>query len=308
MLSSMKEHFVFTYARALRVNQWVKNFIVYTAIVFSGHLFELDLFVKTTYAFFIFCLLSSTSYILNDIIDYPYDKKHPVKKNRPIASGKVSIPQATFLVFLLTLVSLMLALLFNIELFLLSFLFLLLHFFYSLRLKQYPVLDIFSISFSFILRTLGGEVVTEFHVPIWLILTIFFLSLFMATVKRHAELVAQQGRDTRIVLYRYKEHLLQFMTTTFATSTIIAYALYTYLIVDQPQFETFFTQIFPNFEGRKWLMVSIPFVVYGIARYAQLLYEKEEGERPEKIITTDKPLILTMVAWAVVVVVLIYVF
>jgi 4-hydroxybenzoate polyprenyltransferase len=291
------------------VNQWIKNLVVFTAIIFSGNLFDIDLFIQTAYAFGIFCLLSSTSYVLNDIIDYPYDKKHQHKKKRPIASGLISIPQATFIVFILTVVSLILALLMSIQFFLLSVMFLLLHFFYSLRLKQYPVLDIFSISFSFLIRTVAGEIVSGFHIPIWLILTIFFVSLFMAAVKRHAEFVAMGMKNTRPSLFRYKEHLLNFMTTTFATATILSYSLYTYIIEQQ---ETqvqlgIFPEIFPNFEGRKWLMISIPFVVYGIARYAQLLYEKEQGERPEKIITTDIPLIITMAIWGLIVITLIYV-
>jgi 4-hydroxybenzoate polyprenyltransferase len=303
------KNLIYNYAKALRVNQWIKNLVIFTAILFSGHLFDLDIFIQTSYAFGIFCLLSSTSYVLNDIIDYPYDKKHAQKKHRPIASGKISIPAATFIVFVLTVISLILSLLLSIEFFLISFVFLLLHFFYSLKLKQFPVLDIFTISFSFLIRTVAGEVVSGYHIPIWLILTVFFVSLFMAAVKRHAEYVAMGLKNTRPALFRYKEHLLNFMTTTFATATIISYSLYTY-IIEQTETQLnlkIFPEFFPNFEGRKWMMISIPFVVYGIARYAQLLYEKEQGERPEKIITTDLPLILTMATWGGIVVALIYV-
>jgi len=296
--------------RALRVNQWIKNLVIFTAIIFSGKLFDLDLFLKTVYAFFVFCLLSSTSYVLNDIIDYPYDRKHPVKKHRPIASGEISIPQATFVVFIMTLVSLIISLAFSIPFFLLSLTFIVLHFFYSLYFKKFPVIDIFTISFSFMIRMYSGEVVTGFHIPIWLLLTIFFGSLFMAAVKRHAELVAH-GRETRESLYRYKNHLLDFLTTTFATATIIAYSTYTY--VEQPPridspLSKYFSELLPGFEARKWLMVSIPMVVYGIARYAQLLYEREEGERPEKIITTDLPLIVTIFLWGITLIGLIYLF
>ena len=295
--------------RGLRVNQWIKNLVVFTAIIFSGQLFQADLFLKSLYAFFVFCLLSSTSYLLNDIIDYQYDKKHPIKKFRPIASGQITIPEATFMVFLLTLVSLIISLFFSIPFFLLSLLFILLHFFYSLYLKKRPVVDIFSISFSFMIRTFAGEVVTGFHIPIWLLLTIFFLSLFMAAVKRHAEWVVH-GSTTRESLYRYKEHFLDFLTYTFATATIIAYATYTY-VEKPPQittvFVSFFNQLFPGFEARKWMMVTIPLVVYGISRYAQLLYEKAEGERPEQVIVTDTPLIVTIVLWGMIVIALIYV-
>jgi len=310
----MKKEKIIIYLRSLRVNQWIKNTVVFTAIIFSGKLFDPNLFVKTLWTFFIFCLLSSTSYVLNDIIDFPYDKKHPVKKNRPIASGKISIQEATFIVFVLTIVSLIISLFFSLPFFFLALIFILLHFFYSLYLKKHPVIDIFSISFSFMLRAFAGEVATGFRIPIWLLLTIFFISLFMATVKRHAELVAH-GRETRISLYYYKEHLLDFLTTTFATTTIITYSFYTYffynyferLSSNQTGLSHFFTQIFPGFEARKWLMITIPLVVYGIARYAQLLYEKEEGERPEKLITQDGPLITTILLWAAIVISLIYI-
>ena len=296
-------------ARALRVNQWIKNLVVFTAIIFAGKLFDADIFIASLKAFFAFCLLSSTSYVLNDIIDYQYDRKHPVKKKRPIASGAISIQNATFLVFVLTLTSIVISLLFfSIQFFFLSVLFILLHYFYSLYLKRYPIIDIFTISFSFVLRSLAGEVATGFHISIWLLLTIFFISLFMATVKRHAELVSH-GIDARSSLFRYKEHLLNFLTTTFATTTIIAYSSYAYfekLPPTLPLLKDVF-QAFPNFEARRWIMVTIPFVVYGIARYAQLLYEKEEGEAPEKVIIHDVPLISTILIWVTTIVVIIYV-
>lgn len=304
----MKNSRLLILLRALRVNQWIKNLVIFIAIVFSGKLFQVDLLLRSMYAFMVFCLLSSTSYLLNDIIDFPYDKKHPVKKNRPIASGQITIPEATFLVFVLTLVSLIIALLFSPQLFSLSFVFILLHFFYSLYLKKFPVIDIFTISFSFMLRTFAGEVATGFHIPIWLTLTIFFISLFMATVKRHAELVAH-GKEARLSLFRYNEHLLDFLTNAFATMTIIAYATYTYVERPPPVttiMSSYISEILPGFEARKWMMITIPFAVYGIARYAQLLYEKEEGERPEKIITSDLPLIVTILLWGIIIISLIY--
>lgn len=295
---------------AARPNQWVKNLVIYTSIVFSGRLFDVDLFWRTTVGFIIFCLLSSTSYILNDVIDYPYDKKHPSKRSRPVASGLLSIPDATFVVFILSLSSLVTSLFFSIPFFIVASVFLLLHFFYSLYFKRYPVLDIFTISFSFMLRAFAGQIISGYHIQIWLILTIFFISLFIATVKRHSELVIH-GRETRSALYFYKEHLLNFLTTTFATLTITSYSLYTFLEnppLAQTQLSELFSNLYPNLQLRKWFMVTIPLVVYGIARYAQLLYEKEQGEAPEKIITQDKPMIATILLWGIIVISLIYVF
>lgn len=297
------------YFEAGRYNQWIKNFVVFTSALFTGHLLDTTVFLKSLFAFFIMCLLSSSSYMLNDLLDYQNDKKHPLKKLRPIPSGKIKKNEASFLVFLLSSTGLMLSLFYSLPFFLVCFAFLFIHFLYSLFLKNYPLYDIFSISLSFVLRALAGEVATGFHIPIWLILTIFFLSLFMATVKRHAELT-KFGSRARPTLSYYSEHLLYFLSTTFATTTIISYSSYTYFekppIVDSP-ISNFFSNILPYFELRRWMMITIPFVVFGIARYAQLLYEKEEGEMPEKIIVTDKTLLATIAIWAFTVIVLIYV-
>jgi len=295
---------------AARPNQWIKNLIIFTATLFAGRLFDPNLFFKTTLGFFTLCLLSSTSYILNDVVDYSYDKKHPLKKFRPVASGKLAIHEATFIVFILSLLSLIFALSFSIPFFIVAFIFLILHFFYSLYFKKQPVLDIFAISFSFMLRALSGQVLTGYHIQIWLLLTIFFISLFIASVKRHAELVLH-GQETRLSLSFYKGHLLDFLTTTFATLTIVTYSLYTFLerppLIQSP-LSQYFPKFLPYFEARKWFMITIPLVVYGVSRYAQLLYEREEGESPEKIITQDKSLILTILLWGMIVVVLIYAF
>src|SRR3989338_8311071 len=279
-----------------RPNQWIKNLIIYTSLVFSGKLFDPVLFGKTFIGFVIFSVLSSTSYLLNDIIDYPYDKKHPSKSKRPIAAGKLSVQDASFVVFLLSFIALLTSLFFSIPFFGVAFVFLLLHFFYSLYFKFRPILDIFAISFSFMLRAFAGQVISGYHIQIWLLLTIFFISLFIATVKRHAELVAH-GSSTRKSLYSYKEYFLNFLTTTFATLTITTYSLYSFL--EKPMFaqsalSSLFSPLVSSFEARKWFMVTIPMVVYGISRYAYLLYERAEGEAPERIITRDRPLIFTI--------------
>ncbi len=297
------------YSKSLRVNQWLKNFVVFTSIVFSGQLFNPTVLIASVAAFFIFCLLSSTSYVFNDIVDYQSDRKHPVKRFRPIASGKISIQEATFVAFILAVASLVFSLMFSVQFFLLAVLFAALHAVYTLFLKKHSIIDIFTISFSFMIRAFAGVLATNFSIPIWLMFTIFFGSLFVATVKRDAELYVH-GREARAALGAYREHLLSFLTTTFATSTILAYSFYTYferISGENARFTEFFNQIIPQFEARKWMMVTIPFVVYGIARYAQLLYDKSEGERPEEIITKDKPLITTMGLWGLTVILLLYI-
>jgi decaprenyl-phosphate phosphoribosyltransferase len=296
--------------QAARPNQWIKNLVMYTSLVFSGNLLNQELFIQVTIGVVLFSMLSSTSYILNDIIDLPYDKKHPSKRLRPIAIGKLSIQDATTAVFLGAFIALLGSLLVSVPLFFISLAFLALHFLYSLVLKHRAVIDIFAISFSFMLRAFAGEVLSGYHIQIWLLLSIFFISLFLATVKRHAELVIQ-GTKTRQSLINYNEHFLYFLTTTFATMTITTYSLYTFL-ERPPAIKAFFSDkissVFPGFEALKWFMITIPVVVYGIARYAQLLYERDAGETPEKIITKDKPLIISILLWGATVVSLIYIF
>lgn len=297
------------YARQFRVNQWLKNFVVFTAILFSGELFNPAPFWQTTYAFLILCLLSSTSYVLNDIIDYANDKKHPIKKHRPIASGQISMPQATFIVFLMTVISVIISLVFSVQFFILALVFILVHFFYSMYLKKHAVIDIFTISLSFMIRAYAGVVATGFPVPIWLMFTIFFGSLFIAAVKRDAELTAH-GSVARESLKIYSSHFMSFLTVLFGTATIIAYSTFTYFArieSTNEDFAKFLSSYFPQFEARKWLMLTVPLVVYGVVRYAQLLYEKEQGERPEQIVTKDTPLIVAMALWALSIIVMLYI-
>jgi len=294
---------------ALRPNQWVKNLSIFAAIIFTGQLFNLPHLLKCLLGFVAFCLLSSASYLFNDITDAQLDRLHPLKKKRPIASGKVSRPLAYKILFLLAFLGLILALTLNFGFFLISLGFFILHIFYSLYFKKHALLDILSIGTSFLLRVISGEVLTHLHVPVWLLLTTIFLALFIASAKRHSEFL-RTGRETRPALAGYREKLLDFYTSTFATATFLSYALFAFL-EQPPQFSSnlsrFLLVNFPKALGRKWMMLTIPFVLAGIMRYGQLIYERKEGETPEKIITRDKPLLLTILGWGIMVVLIIYV-
>ena len=295
-------------ARTIRVNQWTKNLVVFVAIIFSGKLFDIELFARSLFAFVIFCLLSSTSYIMNDIVDAPADRRHPIKKNRPIASGKMPVYQAVILAILFGGGALTLALAFDASFFFLCVGFVFWQVFYSFVLKSYAVVDIFAISLSFIIRAVAGWVVTGFHIPVWLFLTIFFMSLFIAAIKRNAEL-SLAGSEARHTLAKYNQNFLNFLIYTFSTSTIIAYCLYSY--IEQPPYvitpvSIFFSSLFPGLEGRKLMTLTIPLVVYAVARYGQLFYTRIEGERPEKVIISDGPLITAMVLWGWMVITFIY--
>lgn len=295
--------------KSMRPNQWVKNFVVYIAILFNGQLFNDDLFLKSTYAFILFCIISSASYLLNDIIDLPYDRLHPVKRKRPLASGKITLADASFTMFLLALIALTGGLSLRIAFGIIIFVFFIIHVLYSTILKRHILFDIFAISASFMLRLFGGELITGYHVPVWLWLTTFFFSLFIASVKRHSEFINQGGK-TRPVLTRYTNELLMFLVNAFAVLSIFSYSFYAF--VERPphirtKLSYVLEPIFRSADTRKWFMLTVPFVVFGIARYAQLLYEHRQGEAPEKLVTQDKTLIVTIMLWALVLISLIYI-
>lgn len=295
---------------SLRPGQWIKNALVFTAIVFNGQLTNSDLFIKGFWGFFIFCSLSSSSYLINDLIDLRYDRLHPQKKHRPIASGALKPETAILIAVLLALTGLIFSLFLNLGLLLLGLTFIIIHALYSSILKKFAVLDILAIASSFIIRTFAGEVLTGYHVPIWLMLTVIFLSLFIASGKRRSELILE-GQKTRPALLSYRTQLLDFYTSTFANASLLCYALFTFF-TEPPQFKEPLTRFllinFPKALGRKWLMVAtIPFVIFGIMRYAQLIYEKHEGEAPEKLLTSDIPLSLTVIGWGIMVIFIIYV-
>ena len=209
---------------ALRPIQWIKNLGIFAALILNGQLFDYDLFSKSFLAFIVFCLLSSSSYLINDVIDVEKDRLHPVKKNRPIARGDVPQSIAILIAFILVFTGLSLSIFINTGFFWLSFVFIILQYTYSLVFKKKAILDIIGIAFFFILRAYAGEIATGYHLPIWIMLAVIFLSLFLASGKRRTEL-GNTGIKTRSALTGYSKNLLNFYTTMFAVCTLVAYAM-----------------------------------------------------------------------------------
>ncbi len=306
--------FLYYLIKTARPRQWLKNLAVFASIIFTGQLFNPESFFTTFITFLVFCTASSANYLLNDVLDASKDRKHPFKRNRPVASGAISPREALVATAVLIFVSLFLANSLNPSVLTVSFLFLILEFSYSLLFKHVAVVDILAITAAYILRVYAGEVATGFQISIWLFLTVLSLSLFLATGKRRAELTLIEGykevvpQDTRISLSHYSERLLDAYIAMAAASTWISYAFYTFLekspsrINLQNQWVRFLFQI----PERKWLMLTIPFVLFGIMRYMQLIYEKHEGESPEMVLTSDPPLMLTILGWGLIVVFVIY--
>jgi len=250
---------------------------------------------------------------VNDVLDVHRDRLHPFKKFRPIASGKLPIPMALAIATILVITGLYMSTCISHSFFLFSILFAALQFSYSLFLKHISVIDILALTLAYFIRVYAGEAITGYHISIWLALAALSLALFLAVGKRRAELTLINGyenvvpKDTRLALSHYSEKLLDTYTAMFANSTFITYAMYTFL--ERPSNRGLLFRNYDDFTGvftdRKWMMISIPFVLYGIMRYMQLIYEGK-GESPEKILTSDMPLLTTVVLWVFSVILVIY--
>lgn len=307
---------IYNTARLLRPRQWIKNLAIFAAIMFSGELFNEQIFEKVLLGFFVLCAISSATYIVNDMLDVKSDRLHPFKKFRPLAHNDVPVPLAVFLAITFIAVSLYISA-FHVTLtFLMVVLtYLFIQTLYSFFLKSIAVADILVIAGGYILRVYAGEFASGFHISVWMLLTVISLSLFLAVGKRRSELtLVSRITDAHIASVRkslshYSERLLDVYATMFATSTFVFYSLFTFL--ENPKgFQLGISILLPDYLPgifyRKWLMITIVPVIYGLMRYIQDIYEKSEGESPEKVLLSDKPLLATVIVWAILVVVIIY--
>lgn len=299
--------------KTIRPRQWLKNVAVFSPVFLTGNIFINEYTTRTFFAFIAFCFLSSSNYIINDILDSGSDKKHPFKKFRPVASGKLPIPLALIISITLAVFGLLISISLGNLFFILALIFIILQYSYSLLLKKISVIDILAITAGYFIRVYAGEAATGLHISVWLALAALSLALFLAIGKRRAELTLIQSykgvlpQETRETLMHYSEKLLDTYTAMFANSTFVTYAFYTFL--ERPAFPGFFLRSVSDYSGdiigRKWMMATIPFVLFGIMRYMQLIYEGE-GESPEKILTSDKPLLTTVILWGAAAFIVVY--
>lgn len=315
-LQSQMKKTLYNTLRLLRPRQWLKNFAVFAAVTFTGQLFEPSLLQKVFLAFIIFCMLSSAIYVINDFFDIKKDRLHPFKKFRPLAHGDVSIPFALTIAAILTIVALVLGYFITPTFFVSAIVYIILQFSYSMVLKHIEVLDILAIAAGYILRVYAGEFASGYHISVWLTLTTITISLFLAVGKRRSELtlISQYPADkiaaTRKTLSHYSERLLDVYASIFATSTFISYSLFTFLENREGQkisLGLLMPDFLPEYTQRKWLMITILPVVYGLMRYLQDIYEKHEGESPERVLLSDTPLLTTVTIWLILVIVIIYI-
>ena len=281
----------FVWIRLLRVEQWTKNAVVLAAFLFALGDRNQDLTWrmgwKSLLAVLAFALLSSAVYIVNDWRDAPRDRLHPVKRHRPIAAGLVPVPLALFVAVLLAAAAFTGAWLLHPAppLFagvLLAYL--LLQVAYTAGLKRVPLLDVILIAVGFVLRALAGAVVLDVTISPWLVLCAFFLALFLALCKRRHEKAAlapgAAPSATRAALDGYSRHLLDLLIAVSASTVLVSYSIYTLWPDTVAKF------------GTPYLGLTIPFVVFGLFRYLDLVFRHEKGERPERILLTDLPLII----------------
>lgn len=301
--------------KLIRLKQWIKNFAIFGPIVFSGQLFDSNLFFRTFLGFVAFCTTSSAIYVINDIFDVEKDRIHPFKRFRPLANRDFSIQYGIVLSLMLLVFSFFVAKLVGSAFVLLLFIYFFLQLSYSISLKHIAIIDILTLASGYMLRVYGGELAGSYHISVWLILATVALSLFLAVGKRKSELtlVSQmpgtQIESIRKTLSHYSENLLNVYASIFATSTFVFYSLFTFL--ENPQglrigFSLLLPDFLPPYLQRKWLMITIVPVVYGLMRYLQDIYEKHEGESPEKVLLSDIPLLSSVILWAILVVGIIY--
>jgi 4-hydroxybenzoate polyprenyltransferase len=272
--------------RAMRPRQWIKNGFIYPALVFDGQLFHAAAFLRTTVGYVLLCLASSAVYLLNDIADLEADRQHPSKRLRPIAAGELTVPLAAVSGFGLALISIVGGWWLSPGLGLIIVVYLALNLLYSFWLKHVPIIDVMVVASGFVLRVGAGvALITVERFSPWLYVCTTLFALFIGFGKRRAEIVllAEGANMHRRVLDGYSIKLLDQLIVIVSSLTIMAYSLYTFSAENLP--------------ANHLMMLTIPFVIYGIFRYLHLIHVEERGGAPEDLLLRDRPLGLTVVLW-----------
>lgn len=281
----------------MRPKQWTKNVFIFAALLFDIKLLDVTYVGRTTLAFILFCILSGSVYLINDLTDIDRDRQHPVKRNRPLASGGLSKSLAVSAAIVLPIIALSLSFLLQPLFGLIALVYFVIQLFYSFGLKDVVILDVLIIAAGFVLRVAAGSAVAEAErFSPWLYVCITLLALFLALGKRRNELLLLEASALahRKVLQEYSPQLLDEMMALVTSSTVIAYSLYTFSAENLP----------PN----KSMMLTIPFFLYSIFRYLYLIYQKNLGGSPEEILLRDVPFVISNLCWGVTVALILYVF
>ncbi len=283
--------------KELRIHQWIKNTFVLIPLVFDRQLFLVEPLTRTIIGFLLFCFVSSSVYLINDVMDVEADRLHPKKKNRPIASGELPIPLAITIATILVIGSFVGAYFLSIAFLIILALYFFINLAYSMKLKHIPLLDVFIIAAGFVLRVGAGVSIIEverFSPWLYAVSTVF--ALFFALGKRRGELATIQNSNNnqRKVLDGYTIPMLDQFITIISATTIISYSLYTFSA--------------PNLPDNHSMMLTIPFAIYGIFRYLYLIQVKNEGGAPDELVLSDRPLQITFLLFAISVIIIFYLF
>ena len=280
----------------MRARQWLKNSVIFAALIFSQTLGEPDRLGRAIAAFALFCAFSSAVYILNDILDVSADRLHPGKRLRPIAAGDISVGAAVLTAIILVGVSLPLAWILSPPFALCGVVYLAINVAYSLWLKTVVIVDVMIIASGYVIRAVAGGLAIDVEISAWLILCTILLSLFLGFTKRRQELAQLEGlaSSTRAALRDYSVAFLDQMISIVTSATLVAYALYTLAPETRIKLDT------------PYLPLTIPFVLYGIFRYLYLVHRRDMGESPTGAFYADPPLYINVALWAVTAVAILY--
>ncbi len=281
--------------KTMRPRQWLKNGLLIIPLIFDKQLTNWPALARILFGFALFCLLSSIIYIINDLVDLEADRKHPLKSKRPLPSGTLKVSTARTAGIILTLVVFIPAALLSFKFALIGLAYLVLNLVYSAWLKHTPILDEMILASFYVLRVGAGVsliLVTRFS-P-WLYVFTTFLALYLGIGKRRAELnlLADDANAHRKSLSGYTLPLLDQLILIVSSSAIITYSLYTFSA--------------PNLPANHTMMLTIPFVIYGIFRYLYLVQVKHSGGEPEEVLITDRPLQLTIILWIIAILAIFY--
>ncbi len=297
--------------KMMRPHQWAKNLFIFPALLFSRHLFILPSLLASIAAFAIFCLLSGSVYIFNDIMDAEEDRHHPVKKARPIAAGMITKYNAGIIFGLTSAAALALSFAVNTGFGIIAAVYFVINVAYSAYLKRIAIVDVMVVSLGFVLRAAAGGVAISVRVSPWLLVCTILIALFLVLAKRRHELTLLDERSNmlielsiatedvgRAIKYRrsldeYSAYFLDQMIAVTTASTLMAYILYTLSNDALSQFG-------------EHLIYSVPFVIYGIFRYLYLIHQKREGGSPTMTLLGDRPLLVDIALWVAAVVAVIY--
>ncbi|MCZ7555812.1 MAG: decaprenyl-phosphate phosphoribosyltransferase [Bacteroidia bacterium] len=282
--------------RTMRPRQWVKNLFVFSPLLFSRHLFDTSILALSLVGFALFSLTASTIYIINDIIDAETDRLHPVKRLRPLASGALSTVVAGTAAGVIGFTAVALSFAIHTRFGVVILAYLVMNIVYSLFLKRAVIIDVMTIAASFVLRIAAGAVIISVPMSEWLLICTSLLALFLGFSKRRHEITVleEDAHIHRPVLLEYNTYFLDQMTSLVTASTLICYILYT---VSPETVDKF---------GSKNLLLTVPFVLYGLFRYLYLVHKRNTGGDPTAELLSDTPLILNIALWAASVVIIIY--